>query len=80
MSGGTFFFGRFRFFVYPASGGRASHSGGLFSEGTYGYAWSSSAALATHVNGSYLNFNSSYAGPETGGDRAYAFPVRCVQE
>ena len=66
--------------IYPASGIRASHSGALGSVGTNGYAWSSSPSSATSVYGSYLDFYSSNMNPENHYDRAYGFPVRCVQE
>ena len=66
--------------VYPASGYRASSSGGLNYVGTYGYAWSSSPYSASGVYGSYLIFNSSHVHPEDYNNRASGFPVRCVQE
>ena len=65
---------------YPASGGRASFSGGLYGVGAYGYAWSSSPSSVSSVHGSNLLFDSSYVNPEYNSTRANAFPVRCVQE
>lgn len=66
--------------VYPASGGRASGSGGLNAVGAYGYAWSSAPNSASSVYGSDLNFVSSGVYPESSHYRALGYPVRCVQE
>ena len=67
-------------FLSPASGYRASGSGGLHNVGAGGYAWSSSPSSASSVNGLYLYFDGSYVSPESTSGRAYGFPVRCVQE
>ena len=66
--------------IYPASGCRASDSGGLVNVGSGGYAWSSSPHLASGVRGSLLDFYSSGVYPEGSYYRAFGFPVRCVQE
>ena len=65
---------------YPASGYRASGSGGLHNVGAGGYAWSSSPSSASSVYGSGLGFDGSGVGPENGDNRSNGFPVRCVQE
>ena len=65
---------------YPTSGYRASGSGGLYSVGADGYAWSSSPSSASSVNGSYLGFTNSVVNPEYRDSRAMGLPVRCVQE
>ena len=70
-----------RFFVPPASGYRASNSGGLNDVGSRGYAWSSSPSSASSVYGSYLGFDSSNVNPEYNFQAVRAVsPVRCVQE
>ncbi len=65
---------------YPASGYRASGSGGLYNVGADGYAWSSSPISASSVYGSLLSFSSSYVNPENLSNRAYGFPVRGGRE
>ena len=65
---------------YPASGFRASDSGGLGSVGTYGYAWSSSPDAASNDGGAYLNFGSARVNPENYNSRTLGFPVRCVPD
>ena len=65
---------------YPASGYRASDTGGLRNVDTRGYSWSNSPAGAPSVNGSYLDYSSSGVNPEISTHRAVGFPVRCVQE
>ena len=65
---------------YPATGFRDSGFGGLYSVGTGGNSWNSSPAGTASVYGSYVDFNSSVVNSENGNNRAFGFPVRCVQE
>ena len=65
---------------YPASGHRASGSGGLGSVSTSGFFWSNSSLSATSMHGSSLDFYSNSINPENFYYRAFGFPVRCVQE
>jgi len=62
---------------YPAAGCRYYSSGALVSVGSHGGCWSGSP------DGSYgytLNFFGSYVYPAHNYNRAYGFPVRCVQD
>ncbi|MFO7791043.1 MAG: FISUMP domain-containing protein [Bacteroidales bacterium] len=58
------------------AGGRIHGSGELYSTGSYGYYWSSTAvSTAAHA----LRFTSSEAGVQAG-YRAYGFVVRCIKD
>ena len=62
----------------PASGNRHRETGALNVVGTYGYAWSSSPTSGS-ANAGYLEVRASGVLPLGDVNRAYAFPVRCVQ-
>ncbi len=69
---------------HPAPGFRDSGyrnatggSGKLYYVGTYGCSWSSSIAGA---NAHHLYFGYSWLTPQSGNDRAYGFPLRCLQK
>jgi hypothetical protein len=61
---------------YPASGRRAYGSGAFVVTGSYGFAWS---CAVTGANGYRFGFTSSAVDPMYFSERAYGFPVRCVQ-
>jgi len=64
-----------------ATGYRHRDGGALTAVGTNGYAWSSSSyggADYPHY-ASNLNFNAGNVNPLNANNRAYGFPVRCVQ-
>ena len=63
--------------IFPASGYLNSGSGAFTNVGSNGYYWSCSPNNAT--NGYNLNFNSGNVNPSNNNNRAYGFPVRCVQ-
>ncbi len=65
---------------YPASGWRYGPSGGLYSVGTDGFVWGSGQYSASAVVGTNLYFHVSAVHPESNGQRACGYPVRCVQE
>ena len=50
----------------------------MWGVGTNGYAWSSSPTSGS-TNAGYLDFNSGNVNPLNNNNRAYGFPVRCVQ-
>ena len=55
-------------------------TGALTNVGTEGNAWSSSTAAADSPNASYFAFNSGgWVNTFRTNNRAYGFPVRCVQ-
>ncbi|MCM1150791.1 MAG: hypothetical protein NC322_01970 [Alistipes senegalensis] len=61
-----------------ASGLRNNTTGDLWGVGTNGYAWSSSPTSGS-ANAGYLDFNPTNVNPLNNNNRAYGFPVRCVQ-
>lgn len=61
----------------PAAGYRSYTDGQLFTAGSSGYYWSSSALSTTY--GWSLNVYSGYAG-QGGADRSFGLAVRCVRE
>jgi hypothetical protein len=61
---------------YPALGYRLNTSGEFLNSGSYGRAWS---CAVTGANGYFLLFNSTNVNPTSNNNRAYGFPVRCVQ-
>ncbi|MDE5906013.1 MAG: fibrobacter succinogenes major paralogous domain-containing protein, partial [Alistipes sp.] len=62
-----------------ASGYRHYASGALTNVGAQGLCWSSSAFAAGDANASSLSVLASRVSLSFGNNRAYAFPVRCVQ-
>ena len=62
----------------PASGYRNSSSGALTNVGAYGFSWSSSPA-PSDTNAGCLYFDADHAYPLHTAYRAFARPVRCVQ-
>jgi uncharacterized protein (TIGR02145 family) len=61
----------------PVAGYRST-SGGVNSQGSSGYYWSSQAGSSS--NGYSLGFHSSRVYPMGSNDYAYGFPVRCVRQ
>jgi hypothetical protein len=61
---------------YPASGNRHRESGAFTYTGFEGDYWSSASS---GVNGFNLVFNNTVVYPAHTANRAYGFPVRCVQ-
>ncbi len=62
---------------FPASGFRYGSSGSMTNVSIYGFDWSASLTGAT--NGYPLRFDSESAYPSYSTNRAYGFPVRCLQ-
>lgn len=62
---------------FPAAGYRFNSGGTLYSTGSSGYYWSSSANSTS--SGYYLTFNSGYA-YRNSNYRTFGFSVRCVQD
>jgi hypothetical protein len=62
--------------IYPVTGNRDLISGAFTGSGSNGYAWS---CAITGVNSCDLRFVSTEVGPSYSHNRAYGFPVRCVQ-
>ena len=63
---------------FPASGYRYYSDGSLYSVGSYGYAWPSSAYSQNSAY--YLSFSSSSVDPQNYDTRSYGYSVRPVQE
>jgi hypothetical protein len=62
--------------LYPASGVRERYSGAFNVTGSYGYAW---CCAINGVSAYFLYFYSPAVYPTNSTNRAYGFPVRCVQ-
>ena len=65
---------------YPATGYRNSTNGYLGNMGAVGYGWNSAPLSAASVKAANLDISSNHVNPDSGGDRAFGLPVRCVQE
>ncbi|MFV0582813.1 MAG: FISUMP domain-containing protein [Parabacteroides gordonii] len=65
--------------ILPAAGNRDVSTGASYSQGAYGYYWSSSVPAAS-TNASYVYFNSAGKLSTNTYYRASGFSVRCVQE
>ena len=63
----------------PASGQRTASGGDLSVLGTHGDSWSSSPYAAGSGTASMLRFLAGEMTVMSSVNRAYAFPVRCVQ-
>jgi hypothetical protein len=61
---------------YPASGYRQPTSGAFAATDSGGYAWHSTVTAASAC---CMGFHSSVAHPAGGANRAFGYPVRCVQ-
>ena len=62
---------------HPAPGYRHPSYGTLYSVGVYGFSWSSTASGSNAHN---LGFSYGGVGPQSYSNRAYGFPLRCIQE
>ena len=63
--------------VFFSASGVRTNSSGISGKETSGYGWSSTQINS--ANGYYLQFSASSSSALSGGNKAYAFPVRCVR-